>query len=411
MNDGFSTLINNKLSRKEFMMKKRNMHILMMFVVILMLLAGCDAFSSSEEDAGFSPSNQIAQADPRIISEGRVEPNKDLYLYFTVPGKVADILIEKGDEVEEGQVLIVLDGLSQAEAALDAAELEYQAAEQALDDLNEFAELDSATAWLAWLDTRERYLLAEEEWDDVDKDKYEDDIDDAQEDVVEAEEDLEDAQETFERYEDLDEDNSLRKKYEDELEEAQEDYNEAVRVRDELVIELERVEAEWQQALQAMEKAQQDYEATLSGPDPDKLTLTEARVAIALAQVEAKKIQVDNQSLVSPFSGTIVDVNVTENESLETSKWAILLANFDNLYVETTDLTELEVVSISVGQKATLIPDALPDVELTGEVVEISDKFQTKSGDVLYDVRIVINDPGSRLRWGMTVEIEFEIDE
>lgn len=392
-------------------MKNRNLNILLTLMVILIFLAGCDAFSSSDEDSGFSTSNQIAQVDPRIISEGRIEPNKDLYLYLPVSGKVAEILIDKGDEVEEGQILVVLDGLSQAEAALDAAELEYQAAEQALDDLNEFAELDSAIAWNAWLDARERYLLAEEEWDDVDKDKYEDDIDDAQEDVVEAEEDFEDAQETFERYEDLDEDNSLRKKYEDELEEAQEDYNEAVRIRDELVIELERVEAEWQQALQEMDKTQQDYEVTLSGPDPDKLTLAEARVASALAQVEAKKIQVDNQSLVAPFSGTIVDVNVTENESLEPSKWAILLADFDNLYVETTDLTELEVVSISVGQKVTLIPDALPDVELTGEVVEISDKFQTKSGDVLYDVRILLKTPNSRLRWGMTVEIEFEIEE
>ena len=160
-----------------------------------------------------------------------------------------------------------------------------------------------------------------------------------------------------------------------------------------------------------LDKTQKDYEVTLSGPDPDKLTLAEARVASALAAVEAKKIQVDNQSLVAPFSGTIVDVNVTENESLEPSKWAILLADFNNLYVETTDLTELEVVSISVGQKVTLIPDALPDVELTGEVVEISDKFQTKSGDVLYDVRILLKTPNSRLRWGMTVEIEFEIEE
>jgi multidrug resistance efflux pump len=347
----------------------------------------------------------------RIISEGNIVPRDDLYLYASTSGIVTKLLVEIGEEVEEGQVLLVLDGLSQAEAALKAAELEYEAAQQALNDLNETAELDNATAWLTWLDAQDKYILAEEEWDDLDKDKYEDDIDDAQEDIFEVEEDLEDAQETFDRYKDLDEDNSLRKKYEDELEEAREDYNETVRKHNELVIEMERVEAEWLEALHAMEKAQADYEATLSGPDPDILTLAEARVANALTQVELARKQVANQSLTAPFPSKVVDLNVSENESIELGKWAIHIADFEKLYVETTDLTELEVVSVHVGQEVTFVPDALTDIELKGKVVEISDKSHTKSGDVLYDVRILIDDPDSRLRWGMTVEIWFEIDE
>jgi membrane fusion protein (multidrug efflux system) len=282
-------------------MKTRNLIMLLSFMMVLVLLTGCDVFSSSEEDSGPSPSNQSPQVNSRIIGEGMVVPRDDLYLYSVVSGKVTEVLVKEGDEIKEGKVLVVLDGLSQAKAALDAAELEYEVAQEALNDLNEYAQLDSAIAWLAWLDARDRYMLAEEEWDDIDKDKYEDDIDDAQEDVVEAEEDLEDAQESFDRYKDLDEDNSLRKKYEDELEEAQEDYNEAVRARDELMVELERAEADWLQALHAMEKAQADYEATLSGPDPDKLALAEARVASALAQVELAKRQVENQTMLAPF--------------------------------------------------------------------------------------------------------------
>jgi len=230
---------------------------MLIVLIVLPLTTGCDVFSSSDEDGESPPMTQTMGQD-RIISEGNIVPRDDLYLYTSTSGIVTELLVEIGDEVEEGQVLLVLDGLSQAEAALKAAELEYEAAQQALNDLNETAELDSATAWLTWLDARDKYILAEEEWDDLDKDKYEDDIDDAQENIFEVEEDLEDAQETFDRYKDLDKDNSLRKKYEDELRDAREDYNESVRKHDELVIELERVEAEWLQALHNVEKAQAD---------------------------------------------------------------------------------------------------------------------------------------------------------
>jgi multidrug resistance efflux pump len=391
-------------------MKKRVLILLLTLTTIVVLLTGCDLFSSTDDDSSPSPSGQGTQIDPRIISEGKIVPGDDLYLDFLVRGFVTEILVEKSDQVEEGDILVVLDGLPQAEAALAAVEFEYEAAQQALDDLNTYADLDSATAWLVLLDAKEAYMAAEADWDDFDKDKYEDDIDDAQEDVVETEEDLEDAQETFDRYKDLDEDNSLREKYEDELEEAQEDYNEEVRTRDELIIELEREEAKWKQALEAMEKAQADYDATLDGPDPDKLTLAEAQVADALAQVELAKTQVGYQSLVAPFSGTIVDINITTNESVEPGKWVIIFADFDPLYVETTDLTELEVVDVHVGQEVTIVPDALPDVELHGEVEEIAEKYRSKSGDVLYDVRILLDDPDSRLRWGMTVEVLFEVE-
>ena len=58
--------------------------------------------------------------------------------------------------------------------------------------------------------------------------------------------------------------------------------------------------------------------------------------------------------------------------------------------METEDLTEIEVVDIQVGQMATIVPDALPDVEMDGEVVEISDTFQELRGDIVYTVRLKV---------------------
>lgn len=55
-----------------------------------------------------------------------------------------------------------------------------------------------------------------------------------------------------------------------------------------------------------------------------------------------------------------------------------------------------------------IVPDAIPDLELTGTVEEISDQFEEKRGDITYTARIRIDDIDPRLRWGMTVAISFK---
>ena len=84
------------------------------------------------------------------------------------------------------------------------------------------------------------------------------------------------------------------------------------------------------------------------------------------------------------------------------------LADTGQWYVETSDLTELEVVDLEEGQKATIVADALPDVEMTGRVEEISQTFKSQGGDILYTVRIMVDEIDPRMRWGMTVEVTFK---
>jgi hypothetical protein len=87
---------------------------------------------------------------------------------------------------------------------------------------------------------------------------------------------------------------------------------------------------------------------------------------------------------------------------------AVQLADFTQWYAETDNLTEIDVVNVSVGQGATVVPDALPDLELTGTVESIDDFFEEKRGDVTYTARILLNESDPRLRWGMTVVVTFE---
>jgi multidrug resistance efflux pump len=115
----------------------------------------------------------------------------------------------------------------------------------------------------------------------------------------------------------------------------------------------------------------------------------------------------DNLDLKAPFSGTVVEVNVDPGQLIGIDTWAVLVADFSEWYVETNDLNEQEVVKISMDQGAAISPDALPDLQLSGVVTEISDKFNLQAGDVLYKVRLRVEQPDPRLKWGMTVETTF----
>ncbi len=76
-------------------------------------------------------------------------------------------------------------------------------------------------------------------------------------------------------------------------------------------------------------------------------------------------------------------------------------------YLDTSDLTEMDVVKISVGQSVQVTADALPGVTMTGVVESISGAPQIQGGDVLYTVNIRLNDPDPSLLWGMTMEVTF----
>jgi HlyD family secretion protein len=116
----------------------------------------------------------------------------------------------------------------------------------------------------------------------------------------------------------------------------------------------------------------------------------------------------DAYILTAPFDGIVADVSVKVGEQVGPEFRVVSVIDPSAWIVETTDVTELEVVKIAQGQPVTMVPDALPDVTLTGTVTEISQAYFMQGGDVQYAVRIQVNEVDARIRWGMTVEATFK---
>lgn len=387
--------------------KKIGFIVFALSVGIALLVGGCSVIESFNGNAEPTASIPTAVTADRVISEGNLMPEKFLYLAFPTGGRVEEILVDKGAEVSEGDVLVRLGDREQAQASLSGALLELESAGQALDDLNINAELTGAQVWQDLIQAVEAANAAQVAWDALDTDEFQEDIDDAQQAVVDAQKEVDDAQEELDKYADFSEDNPTRERYQEELDEAQDNLNEAIRARDQIVNQRDMAHANLLAAQARLEKVQVDYDATRDGPDPDQLRLAEMRLENAQSQVSAAHMALDHMDLKAPFSGTVVDINVRVNELVGTDTWVVLIADYSQWYVETNDLTELEVVDIEVGDTVSLMPDALPELSLTGEVTEISDMFTTQAGDILYEVRILVEENDPRMRWGMTVEIDF----
>lgn len=343
-----------------------------------------------------------------VVVEGNIVPRDSLRMYSRAGGEVKEVLVQEGDVVAQGDVLVRMSGRDQAEAALAGAQLEELSAQQALDKLNENAALQAAEAKKN-LDAASRALIeAQQKLEDYDTKTLETDRDNAITEVNNAKDDLDDAEEEWDKYKDMDVSNSNRKNADTRLKEAQKKYNDAVRKRDRLQNNLDQYTSEVAAAQALKEDAQRKYDERKGGqPDADDLALAQSRLNSAKAQVKAAQTALADLELKAPFAGTIVELDVVPGEILLPSQQVVYLADLSEIFVETNDLTEMDVVKVAVGREAKITPDALPDLTLNGAVVTIDQVSGKKGGDVTYTVRLKLNESDARLRWGMTVEVRF----
>lgn len=194
--------------------------------------------------------------------------------------------------------------------------------------------------------------------------------------------------------------NEAREKLKEALDNAQSDYNAAVR-RLSYEVQLEAAKADLKRALD-------QWETIKDGPDPDLLALANARVNTAQKAVQAAQARLGNLELRATIEGTVAKIDLVVGSQVVPNVNVITLADFSSWYVYTENLTEIEVVDIELGQTATIVPDALPQLELQGVVESIGQVFVERGGDVTYTTKILLTESDPRLRWGMTALITFQ---
>jgi multidrug resistance efflux pump len=114
-------------------------------------------------------------------------------------------------------------------------------------------------------------------------------------------------------------------------------------------------------------------------------------------------------TLVAPFAATVISVQVQPGEYVNPGQAIIWLAKLDELLIETSDLSELNVAAVKLGQPAAVFVEAL-NQEFQGEVIAIAPISGTIGGDVVFKVTIKLDDQPDALLWGMSADVEIKVE-
>jgi len=376
----------------------------MLMALLLLTACGTDVETTSDQPVVVtSPSNLP------VTAEGVVLPEKDRTLAFESDGTVAKIYVDEGDKVQKGDVLVELGDTSSLEAQQASLNFSLIQAQQSLDNLIQNADVDREQAWQAVLDAKDAYDTAQIAYNDLDQDQYDNDIADADEAIIDAQKDVDDAQDDLDPYKHLDKDNSTRKRYQDILDRAKDRLDEKLRAKTAVENERDLIVSQFNEADAALQVAQAEFDKHADGPNSDKLALLNSQIESLNAQLTSVEDQLNKMKLTAPIDGEVVQVNYDVQEFVSPGAPVIILAETSHWRVESTDLTELEVAKLAVGQLVTMEADAFPGKTFTGTVEQISSYSQTLQGDVLYTARINIDDGVlPALRWGMTLTLTFK---
>ena len=385
-------------------------------LLLLVVLTACNGNAGANGTAETPASTEIPPViaeEQLILAEGRVVPVNHVDLSFLSSGVVAEVIAEEGASVKAGDVIASLQGKAQYEAAAAAAELERIDAQQTYDDVMANEALARAEAHQALVDAQEALDDAEEKRESKDYTRAsQETLDEARANLVVAEDFVTQKERLYDAVDARSEDDPIRAEAFAQLASVKKERNRQeanlnwlLGLPDEL--EVDGADAALEYAQAQVDLAEKTWEDVKNGIDADTLALAEARLKNAEAQLDAANTALKEMYITAPFDGTVVSNDLVVGELVTPTSSVVVVGDLTDWQVESTDLTELDIVKIKVGDAVIVTFDALPDVEVPGKIKQIRNYGENLRGDVTYKVIVSLEDSPENLLWNMTSLIEF----
>lgn len=381
--------------------------------IFTLALAACGSASTPEPIPtvvlGGATSSGVESEAPSssrgsVVASGVILPAQEAGLAFITGGKVDAVNVAVGDEVQAGDVLVELENT--------LAQLDVEQAKRVL------RELTSSAAVAA---TERAAASAEKDLEDAQNKVYALDYPRASETTIKdiklsldaAKKQLTFASDAYRRVERLSDSDNTKARALEALIAAEQRVNRLQAEYDWYTgkpteTDAAIVRANLDAAIAALDEARW-YLAALKGEQvPPEATgaqltqLQQAKDALSAAQQ-----RFDNTRLVAPFDGTVAAVNLHVGEFASPGQVIVIVSNLNSFLVETTDLSEIQITNVQVGNSVTIDVDALSG-EFSGRVVSVSPKATVLGGDVVYKVTISMDEAPSGLLGGMSATVSIE---
>jgi HlyD family secretion protein len=302
------------------------------------------------ESGGSSPGDTVLSASGYVVAHHKTAVGAK------VMGRVAWIGVEKGDKVQQGQVLVRLED-SDFRAQSNQARANLAAAQARLDQLR--------------TGSRPQEKL---------KDKA---------GVLQAEATLRNAEAEYERTEKL--------------------YRAGVSSK----AELDRAIAERDTTRALLEAARQSSAMTDMGPRAEEIRVADAQVRQMKAALDYAETQLAATEIRAPVSGTVLQRIVERGEMVSPSAFGgesgartsvVALADLNDLQIE-LDISQTDFARLKMGQLAEIVPEAFPNLKYTGFIAEIAPEANRAKATV--QVKVKVDNPDEQLRPEMNARVNF----
>jgi HlyD family secretion protein len=147
----------------------------------------------------------------------------------------------------------------------------------------------------------------------------------------------------------------------------------------------------------------------------DRVKVAELELEAAEQAVAQAQKQLDEATITAPFDGVVASVTVEEGDIIPSSTMSpqVIIHLVDLTTMElSAEVDEIDIPNVELGQRAIISVDALPGVQLEGEVTSVSPVATEESGLMLYKIKVGFEVPeGSGLKAGMSATADIVISE
>ncbi|GAB4323018.1 MAG: efflux RND transporter periplasmic adaptor subunit [Leptolyngbyaceae cyanobacterium] len=309
----------------------------------------------------------------RITANGEVIPVQRLNLNPKTAGRLAELYVEQGDRVQQGQLI----------ARMDNRELQAQR-QQAL------AELSKAESNLSLLKAGSRPEAIGQAQAGVNQ---------AQAAIAAAQTRLDLANQRASRNQALAAEGAISR---DRL--------------DEVINEQRSAKANLEQAKASYNNAVQQLNQQENGPRSQEVAQAAAQVEAARANLKAIDTQIEDTIIRAPFAGIITQKNATPGDFVTPTSFASSTSSATSIVTLANDLEilakvpEVDIGQIKPGQEVEIRVDAFPNQTFKGIVRLVSPEAKedpTQRGVITFEVRVRIVSGKDKLRSGMTTDLAF----
>ena len=396
---------------------------------LIITITGC---SSPEEDitTGESQEATVLRGDLSvdITAAGNLALSRTedvIADLFYQQGTIAEVNVESGDSVTEGQVLVKIDSdewqeeLDILEDALATAERNLNTQERALASAERLVTTRELTVTAAkrQVSTKEiayqtaeinleaaEYALAtiqevKEIQDDIDNAEYQLQYIQAKIDIIEPDADPLNYQFW----------SNEKAKVETKLAELQQEINEilagtSINISDTTALEIQRkqlaietarlnLESASDEVIQAnlsVIEAESNLEDAILDLEYTRTDIEDAKQNIESVSKSLEEAHEKSPEITAPFDGFIISVNVEGGD--EIIKGTVLVRIADpNKFEANILVSEMDIVQLGIGAQATVEVDSLQGITLPAEVTRIAPTATIQSGVVNYSVKVEIS--------------------